>query len=225
MSGLVVIVPVKDTRRAKARLQAHLSRDERTRLALTMLEDVLEALGAQSLAPCVVVTPDASAARLAERYNMRVMDDASDGHTQAVMVAAHKLQGEGAGGFLTVPADIPLATGDEIKTIIETHQAASSPAFTIVPSHDAMGSNAIACSPVDAVPIRFGDDSFRPHVAQSRRAGISPGIVRLPGIAEDIDTPADLERVFHLDLSRRTRTYRLLLEFQRNRAKRVDRAL
>ena len=55
-----------------------------------------------------------------------------------------------------------------------------------------MGSNAILMSPPDAVPLRFGDDSFRPHLAAARAAGIEPTIVSLPGIALDIDNPADL---------------------------------
>ncbi len=55
-----------------------------------------------------------------------------------------------------------------------------------------MGSNAILMSPPDAVPLRFGDDSFRPHLAAARAAGIEPTIVHLPGIALDIDNPADL---------------------------------
>jgi 2-phospho-L-lactate guanylyltransferase len=66
------------------------------------------------------------------------------------------------------------------------------PSFTIAPSHDELGSNAVLMSPADAVPLRFGDDSFFPHLAAARACGIEPTIVRLPGIALDIDNPADL---------------------------------
>ena len=65
-------------------------------------------------------------------------------------------------------------------------------AFTIVPARDRMGSNAVLCSPADAVPLRFGDDSFFPHLDAARARGIEPEVVRLPRIALDIDTPEDL---------------------------------
>ena len=92
--------------------------------------------------------------------------------------------------MLTLPGDIPLVTAAEIERLIAAHLPA--PSFTIAPSHDEMGSNAILMSPPDAVTLRFGDDSFRPHLAAARAAGIEPTVVNLPGIALDIDNPADL---------------------------------
>ena len=66
------------------------------------------------------------------------------------------------------------------------------PAFTIVPAHDELGSNTIICSPPDAVPLRFGDNSFYPHLDAARARGIEPLIIRQPGIGMDIDHPVDL---------------------------------
>jgi 2-phospho-L-lactate guanylyltransferase len=92
--------------------------------------------------------------------------------------------------MLTVPGDIPLVKSDEIGRLLTAHRPA--PSFTIAPSHDEHGSNAILLSPPDAVALRFGDDSFFPHLAAAEARGIVPTIVRLPGIALDIDNPADL---------------------------------
>ncbi|MDH3772125.1 MAG: hypothetical protein OET79_14225, partial [Nitrospirota bacterium] len=63
---------------------------------------------------------------------------------------------------------------------------------TLAPSRDERGSNAVACSPADALPLRFGDDSFLPHLHSARALGIEPQIVKRPGLALDVDTPADL---------------------------------
>jgi 2-phospho-L-lactate guanylyltransferase len=41
------------------------------------------------------------------------------------------------------------------------------------------------------MPLRFGDDSFLPHLASARALGIEPTIVKLPGIGLDIDQPDD----------------------------------
>jgi 2-phospho-L-lactate guanylyltransferase len=119
------------------------------------------------------------------------MDEgAGDGHTGAVAAAARRLAGEGCESMLTLPGDIPLVTAAELGTLIAAHRPA--PSFTIAPSHDEQGSNAILLSPPDAVPLRFGEDSFFPHLAAAGARGIAPTIVRLPGIAFDIDNPADL---------------------------------
>jgi 2-phospho-L-lactate/phosphoenolpyruvate guanylyltransferase len=186
------VVPVKDTAAAKTRLAAAVSAELRQGLALAMLEDVLVALAeTRGLAGLLLVTIDPAARDLASRYGACVIEDgARDGHTGAVTAAARRLAAEGRGTMLTLPGDIPLVNSAEIERLIAAHLPA--PSFTIAPSHDEMGSNAILISPPDAVRLRFGEDSFRPHLAASRAAGIEPTIVKLPGIALDIDNPADL---------------------------------
>jgi len=66
------------------------------------------------------------------------------------------------------------------------------PAITLAPSRDHRGSNAVLCTPPDLLPLRFGDDSFKPHLAASRALNIEPAVVERPGLALDIDTPDDL---------------------------------
>jgi 2-phospho-L-lactate/phosphoenolpyruvate guanylyltransferase len=199
MSNFWIIVPVKDTRQSKQRLMASLDAHQRRMLALAMLEDVLSAIApVRDRVPCAIVTVDPDATAMAGRYGMRVLTDgAHDGHTGSVMAAARCLASEGASGFLTVPGDIPNISVEEIDALLRAHRA--TPAFTIAPSHDELGSNAIACSPFDAVPLRFGSDSYYPHLAAARRLGIEPTILRLPGIAMDIDTPDDLARFMRLE--------------------------
>ena len=98
--------------------------------------------------------------------------------------------------MLTLPGDIPLVTTAEIEALLAAHRPA--PSFTIAPSHDEQGSNAILMSPPDAVPLRFGDDSYFPHLAAARARGIEPTVVRAPGIAFDIDNPDDLAHFSHI---------------------------
>jgi len=206
--GIAAVVPVKELAMAKQRLAAALSPERRRGLALAMIEDVLAALAAApELAELVVVTVDPDALRLAQRYGARCSaTGARDGHTGAVTAAARMLAAEGRAAMLTVPGDVPLVTAEEIARLVAAHRPA--PSFTIAPSHDERGSNAILCSPPDAVPLQFGDDSFRPHLAAAAAAGIMPTVVRLPGIALDIDGPEDLAHFARL--SARTRAGALL---------------
>ncbi len=189
---LWAVVPVKERDRAKERLAPLLPPEMRQALALAMLEDVLAALAAAAgLAGLLIVTVDPAASRMARQYGARIVEDgARDGHTGAVTMAARLLAAEGRDGMLTVPGDIPLVSANEIGRLMATHRPA--PSFTIVPSHDEGGSNAIVLSPPDAVPLRFGVDSFFPHLRAAEARGIRPTVLRLPGIALDIDNPEDL---------------------------------
>lgn len=204
MIDVWAVVPVKERDRAKERLAPRLPPATRQALALAMLEDVLNAVvAARRMAGVAVVTVDAAACRLAQRYGVRIIEDgARDGHTGAVAAAARQLAAEGCGGMLTLPGDIPLVTTHEIEQIVAAHRPA--PAFTIVPSHDERGSNAVLVSPPDAVPLRFGEDSFFPHLRAAEACGIAPTVLLLPGIALDIDQPADLDRFLRRPSATRT---------------------
>jgi 2-phospho-L-lactate guanylyltransferase len=210
MSGVWAVVPVKEQTGAKQRLSGFLPPDQRRALAAAMLEDVLDALAAAPLAGICLVTLDPFATAIARRIGARVLTEgAQDGHTGAVMAGARMLIAEGHATMLTVPGDIPRITANEVAQLIAAHRAA--PSFTIAPAHDELGSNAILLSPPDAVRLRFGEDSYFPHLAAARVAGIEPTVVKLPGIGMDIDHPADL-RMFLAMPRMQTRT----LEFLEN---------
>jgi 2-phospho-L-lactate/phosphoenolpyruvate guanylyltransferase len=204
------VVPIKEMDGAKQRLAGFLSRDQRRALAKAMAHDVLALLEhVRGLAGVIVCTVDPVAARLARRIGARVLTEgARDGHTGAVMAAARALAREGQGGMLTVPADIPCATVAELESVLDTHRPARS--FTIVPAHDGRGSNAVLMSPPDAVPLRFGDDSFLPHLDAARLQRIEPTVLRLPGIGLDIDLPADLTAAARIGPRLGSRTFALL---------------
>jgi 2-phospho-L-lactate/phosphoenolpyruvate guanylyltransferase len=206
VTGIWAVVPVKEFEGAKQRLSSVLSPEERRALAITMLADVLDAVSAVGeLAGVLVVTVDPAATSLAARYGARVVTEgARDGHAGAVTAAARLLVREGRAGMMTMPGDIPRLSSEEIVATLATHRA--TPAFTIVPAHDDLGSNTIVCSPPDAVPLRFGEDSFYPHLEAARAQGIEPLVVRHPGIGMDIDNPVDLVTFLKMSPAVRTRT-------------------
>jgi 2-phospho-L-lactate guanylyltransferase len=207
---LWALIPVKERGAAKERLAAILRPEIRQALALAMLEDVLAAVTATlSIRGLLVVTVDREAGRLAARYGARLIEEgARSGHTGAVAAAARRLAAEGRAGMLTLPGDIPLVTPAEIARLVAAHQPG--PSFTIAPSHDRLGSNAIACSPPDAVPLRFGENSFYPHLQSAEACGIRPNVLHLPGIALDIDNPEDVVSFMRIDAPTRARA--VLLE-------------
>jgi 2-phospho-L-lactate guanylyltransferase len=201
------VIPVKETIGAKQRLGDAVPRHLRPGLVLAMLEDVLAAVAqARGLAGIAVVTLDPIAQALAQRYGARILtDDARGGHTAAVAAAARTLEAEHKGGMLQMPGDIPLVGADEISLLLALRRPA--PSFTIAPSHDDFGSNAVLVCPPVAVPLSFGDDSFYPHLRAAQACGIKPLIVRQHGIGLDIDRPEDIQAFAQLRSRTRSQAY------------------
>lgn len=203
------VIPVKEAGLAKQRLAEALSPRLRRDLALAMFEDVLDAVAAvEALQGIAVVTADRSVAEVARRFGAQVWSEgARDGHTGAVRAAARRLAAA-ASTMLTIPGDVPLVSSIDVSRVLAAHPAA--PAFTIVPAWDERGSNTIVCSPADVVPLRFGPDSYFPHLAAARAVGLTPAIVRNSAIALDIDEFSDLTRFMKRPSP--TRSWRLLNE-------------
>jgi 2-phospho-L-lactate guanylyltransferase len=210
MSDIWAIIPVKEFDGAKHRLAELLSPHERLVLAATMLADVLDAVaGCKRLAGVMIVTIDPNATVLGQNIGARILTEgARDGHTGSVNAGRRILAREGRGGMITLPGDIPATRAAEIDAVLSAHLAP--PSFTISPAHDDLGSNAVVCSPPEMVPLRFGDNSYFPHLDAARRQGIEPTVIRQAGIAMDIDHPADLALFLRLPQSKGTRTRALL---------------
>jgi 2-phospho-L-lactate guanylyltransferase len=205
-------LPVKEFADAKQRLSPVLTPGQRATLAATMLEDVLTALANADLAGILVNTLDPLATELARRYGARVIaDDARTGHTGAVAAMARALTSEGRAGMLVLPGDIPRVTATEIAALIAARRDA--PSFTIAPAHDELGSNGVLCLPPEAMPLRFGDNSYFPHLDAARRNGIEPTVVQLSGFALDIDHPDDLRALLRAMPPMPIRTLALLRGF------------
>src|SRR5258708_27392403 len=104
------IIPVKKTHDAKQRLAPLLPAPLRQKLALAMLEDVLDAVTkVRGLGGVILVTVDPQAIALARRYGAETIEDgAHDGHTGAVTAGARYLIAHGHNTMLTLPGDLPL---------------------------------------------------------------------------------------------------------------------
>jgi 2-phospho-L-lactate/phosphoenolpyruvate guanylyltransferase len=188
----MILVPIKDLRHAKQRLASVLGQAERTALAQAMIRDVLETLASWKERPAVgVVTSDQYAAQLALQFEFRVIRDfQNNSETDAIEMATRVCLEHSESNVLVIPGDIPLITVSELRAILEFAPARGS---VLVPASDGRGTNAAYKSPADLFPLRFGNDSFKPHLAAARATGHPCVILSLPGIALDIDNPEDLQ--------------------------------
>ena len=191
------VLPVKNFENAKTRLAPALTPDQRRHLFRLMVEDVLAAMCASNLHGVLMLTNEPAAAALAARYGARVEGEPENlGQSEAVMRAMQILERDGVASALQLPGDIPGVSTAEINRLIQAHQAQGPRAMTIIQGHDGKGSNALAVSPPTLMPFHFGHDSFGPHLAEARAAGVEPQVLDgLPGIALDIDTGEDLAKL------------------------------
>jgi 2-phospho-L-lactate guanylyltransferase len=63
----------------------------------------------------------------------------------------------------------------------------------VAPTHDG-GTGALLRRPADVIAPAFGVASAAAHLRAARQAGVRAGLIWRPGLARDIDHPADLDR-------------------------------
>lgn len=204
-------MPVKDFASAKQRLDLALLPTARRRVAEAMFQDVLGALTSASDVDLIaIVTKDEQAIRMAIEGGAFVIRESENrGETEAVAMATDVMMSRGVQTMLVVPGDIPLMTREDVEAMIQAGRSAD---VVLVPAHDERGTNAVLLSPPNILPLRFGYDSFHPHLESAQRRGLRTRILRLPNIALDIDTPADLAAL--ADWPPRTRTHAVLEEMK-----------
>jgi 2-phospho-L-lactate guanylyltransferase len=202
----VILVPIKSTASAKQRLASILDQPARTELARAMLTDVLTTLHEWKNRPKVgIVTSDPHAMKLAAEYRFEVIPDPDNpGETGAIEMATRVCVERGEESTLVIPADIPLIEGWELDEIYKHAPAEGS---LLVPAGDGRGTNAALRRPANLFPLRFGNDSFKPHHAAAQATGQPCVVLNLPGIAVDVDNPPDLRQL--LSLPGETRAQRL----------------
>jgi 2-phospho-L-lactate guanylyltransferase len=197
---------VKNLALAKQRLARVLDQPSRTKLAQAMLHDVLAALHEWENRPQVaLVTGDPYALGLAQEYGFEIISDPDNpGETGAIEMATRVCVERGVESTLVIPADIPLVQAWELEEIVKHAPAEGS---VLVPAADGRGTNAALRRPADLFPLRFGNDSFKPHHAAAQATGKPSVVLNLPGIAVDVDNPADLKQL--VSLPGETRAQRL----------------
>jgi 2-phospho-L-lactate guanylyltransferase len=202
----VILVPIKNTASAKQRLASILDQPARTQFAQAMLTDVLTTLHQWKNRPRVgIVTSDSYAMKLASEYRFEVIPDPDNpGETGAIEMATRVCVEDGAESALVIPADIPLIQSWELDEIYKHAPAEGS---VLVPAGDGRGTNAALRRPANLFPLRFGNDSFKPHHAAAKATGKPCIVLNLPGIAVDVDNPPDLQQL--LSLPGDTRAQRL----------------
>jgi 2-phospho-L-lactate guanylyltransferase len=180
-----VLVPVKRLDQAKTRLAATLSPAERADLVQELLAHVLDAAQGAGVGPVTVVSAEDLPLDGVPRF-----DDGGLPWNEALAAAMSEVVREPVAAV--VAGDLPLLRSDEVAALV---QATPGRGLAIARARDG-GTNAVAMRPPAVLGTHFGEPgSAAVHEQAARTAGVDAHVIDLPGLAFDVDTPEDLDRL------------------------------
>lgn len=218
---LWALVPVKPLAQSTQRLRECLG-EHRPGLSLAMLGDLLEALVAsREINRIAIVTADEQVRELARAHGVLLVEEPNPGRmNRAIGMGVEAIRAAGGTQVAIFPADLPLASGEEIDRVVRALRARQAVAeqrlVGICPAADRGGTNMLCVATEPAFPLRYGPGSYERHRQAALEAGCHAETLTSEAISLDIDTRADLDefiaRCARDAGCRRSRTWRFLLE-------------
>jgi 2-phospho-L-lactate guanylyltransferase len=190
-----IIVPHRGLAAAKTRLAPVLDDGEREALARRLLAQVLH-VAHEACGDVVVITPSEALGPQVVAAGARLVVQRGMGLNAGLEQARREAIAEGVTTLVILHGDLPNLLTDDVAALVDALPAARGVA--IAPDRAGTGTNGLALRPPDAMDLRFGAGSFGAHVAAAEAAGVPLSEVHRPGLAFDLDTPADLARWIEL---------------------------
>ena len=190
-----IIVPHRGLAAAKTRLAPVLDDGEREALARRLLAQVL-GVAHEACGDVVVITPSEALEPQVTAAGARLVVQRGMGLNAGLEQARREAIAEGVTTLVILHGDLPNLGPDDVAALLDALPAARGVA--IAPDRAGTGTNGLALRPPDAIDLRFGQGSFEAHVAAADGAGVPLAEVHRPGLAFDLDTPADLARWIEL---------------------------
>ena len=197
---IVAVIPIRSIEGSKSRLGGPLDAEEREALVTGMLARTIRAArDVASIASVVVVSPDASALRIAESLGATPLRQSSGGLNDGLGQAQAWALDDGATAIIVLPADLPNVGPDALERFIAgASGSAGAPAdlraaglVALVPDRHGEGTNLLLVAPPGLIPFTFGPASRARHSAAAASARAT--VVELSGpLGLDLDTPDDL---------------------------------
>lgn len=185
-SGWWVIVPMKDTRLAKSRLEDR--RGERRKLAVSMARDTLgAALNACRVDGVLVVCQCPEDVESFSLPGVRVAVRAGLGLNEAVLAGVEALAADGITSNVAVlPGDLPYLRAGELDAALAR---AATVEVSCVADRSGRGTTLLASRSARSLNPAYGADSWRAH----RTGGaVDLGAPAWSGLRRDVDLPGDL---------------------------------
>lgn len=176
------LIPVKARGQGKSRLASALPERERDDLVEAMLASVIRA-ASQVADRTILIGPP--------RGVLPFIPDAGHGLNPALERAlAIAARGDAPDRIIVLAGDLPCITAEDVRDL--AHLPAG--VIGIATDRHGYGTNALSLPLPEAAAFRFryGTGSADLHREAARTLGLNAETITLPGLAKDIDEPADL---------------------------------
>nr|WP_321443159.1 2-phospho-L-lactate guanylyltransferase [uncultured Cohaesibacter sp.] len=200
----LLVIPMKDPKEAKTRLGGSLDRKERSILALSLFEMLVNriqrvlanrASQEDSVASIdlAVVSASPILKDAAQRLDIRhIPEGPTGGLSAALHHAANQAHALGYQSLCILPGDLADPKPADLSQLID-HAAAGQKAV-ICPSSD-WGTNALLLPLPNPIRFQFGEKSFHNHYRAMAEAGLTPILLPLTSLRLDVDQLDDLRHL------------------------------
>jgi 2-phospho-L-lactate/phosphoenolpyruvate guanylyltransferase len=199
-ADVTVLIPLRAG--GKNRLASALTQDARWRLALGMLDGVVEAVRTAGITDVRVLSGGTEAMAAAQARGLPVVRDrdddpsAEDAPLDARLLRRAVDDGLEACGSdrvrIVIAADLPLLTAGDVGALLETADR-----ITVAPTRDG-GTGALLLPTGCALATRYGRGSAAAHLEAARDAGWETIRLDRTGFGVDLDASADLDAIIAL---------------------------
>ncbi len=189
--ALWVIVPVKSIHNGKSRLAGVLSCEDRERLNLSMLTNLLQTLkDLDQITGVLTISQDKLVQDLTDSYGFNFhLEQKPYSLNNAIKTACKECLNMGASEVLILPADLPMINKHSLQIILEKNT--DPPVVVITPDRRWEGTNSLLINPNNGFEFRFGENSFFLHKEIAHALDYRVEIISDPGMELDLDLPED----------------------------------
>jgi 2-phospho-L-lactate/phosphoenolpyruvate guanylyltransferase len=204
------IIPVKGLVESKSRLVRSLSPQDKKKLIIALLEDVLSAVNESHLFNRVlVVSPDPSVEKEANLLPETFLQQEGQGLNAGIRQSTHFAMRERASSVAVLLADIPMLEARDLKELYSVGGTAEK--VVLAPSMKG-GTNVMVREPPNIIAPAYGRWSFSTHLRAAQKTEFPVYSVSNPRLSFDVDTLEDLIAIARKDPRGKTRTAKCLQE-------------
>ena len=190
LEDLWIVVLIKDFSTAKSRLAPAMQPAQRRALAGMTAARALEA--ALAVAPTLAVCGSTEAADLARAKGAELLEEPDPGgQNPAARLGLDEVSRRGARAALVLSSDLPLIDEAGVRRLLG-HTGAEGSMVIAAPAAGRQGTNALFLRPPGDFDLHFGEASLPLFAQEAHRRGRRFILHDDPGLALDLDEPADL---------------------------------
>jgi 2-phospho-L-lactate guanylyltransferase len=154
------------------------------------------AVASEACADVVVISPAASLEPIVAEAGARLVVQRGMGLNEGLEQARDGALADRIELLVVLHGDLPNLAVDDVQALVAA--VPGPPGVAIAPDRAGSGTNGLALRPPTAIGFRFGAGSFERHRRDAADREIGVALVERPGLAFDLDTPADLARWLEL---------------------------